>query len=414
MKTSKPPVALSTRMVLLSYFAYFFYYFTRKHLGITTNALIESGYSENLIVLTQTGYGICYAVGQFMSGALGDRLGPRIALATGMILSALASLAFGIFPFMGVLAIGMTLNGLFQSTGWPNACKVVAQWVQHRHRGRVMGVWMTCYIFGSLLANITAGYILGHYGWRYVFLVTGAIVIVVGIAQAIFLINKPEDAGYSINQRHPSNKSGEKDTQSSFMLMIRQPTILLLGVAYSGQKFIRYTLFAWLPYYLSSSIMLSNENSAYVSNGFEVGGIIGLIIGGVIGDKYFSENKTRLAFFSLLAMIGALFFYLAISKTGGIGGNALGLACVGFFLYIADSIVSGTAAQDLGGADNTASAAGIINGIGSLAQPLAGFVPIWLKDKWGWDAVFICFICVAIFSSLVLLPVALKKQIHEV
>ena len=45
-------------MVVLSYAAYFFYYFTRKHLGITTNALIESGYSENLIVLTQTGYGV--------------------------------------------------------------------------------------------------------------------------------------------------------------------------------------------------------------------------------------------------------------------------------------------------------------------------------------------------------------------
>ncbi len=400
-------------MVLLSYFAYFFYYFTRKHLGITTNALIESGYSENLIAWTQTGYGVCYAIGQFMSGALGDRLGPRIALAMGMILSAIASLAFGIFPFMGVMAICLTLNGLFQSTGWSNGCKVVSQWVVHKHRGRVMGAWCTCYIFGSLLANITAGYVLGNYGWRQVFLVTGVIVIVVGIVQAIFLINRPEDAGYSVERRESTNTDSERNQKSGFMLMIRQPTIIMLGLAYTGQKFIRYTFFAWLPYYLASSVMLSDEKSAYVSNGFEVGGILGLIIGGFVADKYFRKNKTRLAFFSLLAMVGSLLFYLAISKTGGVWGNVFGLAGIGFFLYIADSIVSGTAAQDVGGADNTASAAGIINGIGSLAQPLAGFVPILLKNKWGWDSVFICFICVTIFSALVLLPISLKKQINK-
>ena len=398
-------------MVVLSYAAYFFYYFTRKHLGITTNALIESGYSENLIVLTQTGYGVCYAIGQFMSGSLGDRVGPRIALTTGMILSGLASLAFGIFPFMAILAVGLTLDGLFQSTGWPNACKIVAEWVHFKHRGKVMGAWMTCYVFGSLVANMTAAYILGAYGWRHVFLVTGVIVIVVGIVQAMFLINRPEDAGYQIERRKHHDLENLKPGTSAFMLMIKQPIILLLGLAYTGQKFIRYTFFAWLPYYLAQSVLLSNENSAYVANGFEVGGVIGLIVGGILSDKYFSDNKTRLAFFSLLALIGAIFFYIVISKTGGFWGNVCGLALIGFFLFIADSIVSGTAAQDLGGAAHTASATGIVNGIGSMAQPLAGFVPIMLKNTWGWNAVFVCFVCVTVFSAIVLIPVSFRKQV---
>ncbi|MCW1922641.1 MFS transporter [Luteolibacter arcticus] len=408
---TSPPVSLQTRMVLLSYLAYFFYYFTRKHLGVVTPAMVESGFSDTTIGWVQTAYGVCYATGQFLSGALGDRLGPRIALTAGMILSGIATLAFGIFPFMGVLAVCLSINGLFQSTGWPNACKVVSQWVGFRHRGRVMGVWMTCYIFGSMVANLVAGYVLGKFGWREVFLVTGIAVIVVGIAQGLFLINRPEDRGHRL-ERRASNASGAS-AKGGFMLMIRQPSILLLGVCYTGLKFVRYTFFAWSPYYLASKVGMANDSAAYVSNGFEVGGILGLAAGGWVGDRYFADNRVRLALVALLGMIAAVLLYRVISADGGIWGNAAGLAAIGFFLYIADSIVSGTAAQDIGGAESTASAAGIINGIGSTAQLFAGIVPIWLKNTWGWDAVFVSFIVLAVFSSLAVLPVARQRSLSK-
>jgi OPA family glycerol-3-phosphate transporter-like MFS transporter len=406
-----PPLSLQTRMVLLSYLAYFFYYFCRKHLGVATPAMVADGFSDTTIGWVQTAYGVCYAIGQFISGALGDRLGPRIALTTGMILSGIATLAFGIFPFVGVMVVALSLNGLFQATGWANACKVVSQWVGFRHRGRVMGIWMTCYIFGSMVANLAAGYVLGHSGWREVFLVTGIVVIVIGIAQGIFLINRPEDRGYGLERR--ASTTPGKASKVGFMLMIRQPAVLLLGLTYTGLKFVRYSFFAWCPYYLASKVGLANDSAAYVSNGFEVGGILGLIAGGWFGDRYFADNRVRLALVALLGMIAAVLLYRVVSAGGGVWGNALGLAAIGFFLYIADSIVSGTAAQDIGGAESTASAAGIINGIGSTAQLFAGIVPIWLKNLWGWDAVFVSFIVLAAFSCLSILPVARKGSLAK-
>lgn len=395
-------------MVLLSYLAYVFYYFCRKHLGVATPAMVESGFSDTLIGGVQTGYGVCYAIGQFLSGALGDRLGPRIALTAGMILSGIATLAFGIFPFIGVLVVCLSINGLFQATGWPNACKTVSQWVGFRHRGRVMGVWMTCYIFGSFIANIVAGYVLGRFGWREVFLVTGIVVILVGIIQGLFLINRPEDRGYRL-ERRASTTPGTA-ARGGFMLMIRQPSMLLLGLAYTGLKFVRYTFFAWSPYYLASKVGMANDSAAYVSNGFEIGGILGLAIGGWVGDRWFSNNRVRLALVALPGMIAAVLLYRFINVGGGIWGNVAGLAAIGFFLYIADSIVPGTAAQDIGG---TASAAGIINGIDSTAQLFAGIVPIWLKNTWGWDAVFASFIALAIFSNLAVLPVAMRQTLAK-
>lgn len=405
-----PPVSLQARMVVLTYLAYFFYYFTRKHLGIATHALVNDGFSEEHIALVQTGYGVCYAIGQFMSGALGDRVGPRLGLAVGMILSAIATLAFGMFPFIGVLAVCLTLNGLFQSTGWPNCCKLVTLWVSDAKRGRVMGFWLTCYIFGSLVANMFAGYILEHHGWREVFLFTGVTVLVVGIVQGLFLISKPEDAGYSFGHADLETKDGE-ESKEGFSRMIREPAVLLLGFSYTGLKFVRYAFFAWLPYYLATAVRLSDGEAAYVSNGFEVGGVLGLLIGGVIADRLFPKNRCRLAFFALLGMVGALIAYRAGSASGGVWGNVLGLAMIGFCLYIADAIISGTAAQDIGGTGSAASAAGIINGIGSTAQLFAGFLPIAIKARWGWDGVFVCFIILGVVSTLILVPLALREKV---
>ncbi len=397
-------------MVVLTYLAYFFYYFTRKHLGVTTSTLVNQGFSEELIGWVQTGYGVCYAIGQFTSGALGDRIGPRLGLSVGMILSAVASMAFGIFPFVGVLAICLTLNGLFQATGWPNCCKVVTLWVSDTKRGRVMGFWLTCYIFGSLAANVAAGYILDHFGWRQVFLFTGLAVLAVGIAQAFFLIGKPENAGYSFGRTDvPAGE--EKNQGEGFMRMIREPAVLLLGFSYTGLKVVRYAFFAWLPYYLATAVGMGDAQSAYVSNGFEVGGVAGLLVGGVVADRLFPKNRCRLAFLSLLGMVAALVAYRMGSATGGLWGNVAGLAVIGFFLYIADAIISGTAAQDIGGAGSAASAAGIINGIGSTAQLFAGFLPIAIKQHWGWDGVFVCFIVLGVISSLIVLPLALRQKV---
>lgn len=405
-------MSLQARMVVLSYLAYFFYYFTRKHLGVSTAALVRDGYAESVIATAQTGYGVCYVIGQLMSGALGDRFGPRIALCAGMVLSGIASMAFGIFPFVGVLVVGMTLNGLFQATGWSNSCKLLSSWVSEKRRGRVMGLWMTCYILGSLAANAAAGWLLHHYGWKHVFLVTGITVIVVGSIQGLFLVNRPEERGYRFDEAEPVVPL-EKPKHGSFGRMIRKPAVLLLGLSYTGLKFVRYTFFVWLPYYLSSVVLLKDDVSAYVSNGFELGGVIGLLIGGVVADRYFRKNRAKLALVALIGMALILCVYRGVSATGGVGVNVLTLSVIGFFLYIADSIVSGSAAQDIGGLDATASAAGIINGIGSTGQLLAGFLPIWLKARWGWDAVFLSFIVVAVFSCIAILPVALKRELND-
>jgi sugar phosphate permease len=399
-------------MVILSYFAYFFYYFTRKHLSVATGSLVHEGFSLETIGYVNSAYAVCYAIGQFLSGALGDRSGPRLALCAGMCLSGISTLAFGLFPFVGVLAIGFTANGLFQATGWPNTCKLITSWVSDARRGRVMGFWLSCYIIGSMAATAFAGFLLKEYGWREIFLVNGIVVAVVGIIQGLFLINRPEDRGYSLETTVTAGEAASEEKQG-FLAMLANPSVLFLGLSYFGLKYTRYTLFAWLPFYLGEVVGLTKDAPALVSNGFEAGGILGLILGGYFADRFFARNRCRLALVALLGMIAAVYVYRFSSTRLDIAGNVGGLAAIGFFLYIADSIISGTAAQDLGGTNSTASACGIINGIGSLGQILAGIVPVKLAEWYGWNSVFISFIVFGVISCFAVLPVAKKRNLIE-
>jgi hypothetical protein len=100
--------------------------------------------------------------------------------------------------------------------------------------------------------------------------------------------------------------------------------------------------------------------------------ILGLAAGWYLGDRCFFNNPVCLALVDLLGMIAAVLLYPVISAGGGARVNAAGPAAIGYSLYIADSIVSGTAARDIGGAKSIAPAAGIINAIGSTAKLFAG------------------------------------------
>ncbi|MNN56284.1 hypothetical protein D3C81_1712050 [compost metagenome] len=73
---------------------------------------------------------------------------------------------------------------------------------------------------------------------------------------------------------------------------------------------------------------------------------------------------------------------------------------MGLTLYGPDSMISGAAAIDFGTAKAGATAAGFVNGCGSVGAILGGLLPGYFDSV----TVFIVFAGCALFSALVLLP----------
>ena len=398
---------LQARIFGLTWLSYASYYATRKNLSVVKSRLDdELQVGVTWLGAIDTAYLVAYAAGQFGNGALGDRVGPRRMIGFGMIASAVACAAFGLASSAVVFLVAFGLNGLFQSTGWPNNVKTMGSWFGRRLRGRVMGLWSTNYQIGGIAATAAAAALLVHGGWRAAFLVPALWTAFVGLLVLLFLVERPADRGLLPTDDGSADASHHE--RSPFATMIRLPAVWILGGAYFGLKLIRYSLLFWLPFFLTRQLGYAEDTAGYVSTAFEAGGVVGAIVVGWIADRAFASNPLRLVVL-LVASLGGALALLSTMAALGVVGVATGLAAVGFLLFGPDTLICGAAAQNLGGGRATASAAGIINGFGSIGAACQGMVTAGITQTWGWDALFVAFVAITVLSALILVPLAVRQ-----
>lgn len=405
----QPLFFLQLRTFALTWVGYASYYFARKNLSVVKSRLHDTlGLSTTALGGIDTLYLASYALGMFLSGTIGDRIGARRLLTIGMLGSALMALIFGLSSSAGAFALAFTVNGLFQSTGWPGSVLAMQPFFSRRLRGRVMGVWSTNYQVGGLLATALATFILVRWGWRAAFVIPAAWVALVGVTLYCFLVERPEDRGLppvAEEDEAPAPAATPAvaiaERPPSFLALLRLPVLWALGGSYFGLKMIRYSLLFWLPFYLKQHLHYSEAAAGYLSMPFELGGVVGSVVVGWLSDRYFRTRRLRLAVPLLFVMGGALLAYQAL---GGIGMviNAALLAAVGFLLFGPDSLLSGTMAQDLGGRAATGRVAGIINGMGSIGAIFSPVLVAQFTKHLGWDALFYGFFVLTVFAGSLL------------
>lgn len=407
---------LQTRVFLLTWLSYATYYLTRKNFAVVKGRLHRTlGVSDASLAAIDTAYLIAYALGQFGFGLLGDRLGPRRMIASGMLASAAAAVIFGMSDAVLIFALAMGANGFFQATGWPNNVKAMQPWFPPKSRGKVMGLWATNYQVGGLCATALATYLLTHHGWRSAFLLPALLVALCGGAVSLLLVERPQDRGLpplDLDQDGPQTDTQTASTPDAagpgLSALLRMPTVWALGGAYFGLKLVRYTLLSWLPYYYHDFLRYDEALAGNLSISFEAGGIVGAIAIGWLSDRAFPGRRLRLAAPTILLLAGALALYRQIGHTGVVV-NGLCMALVGFLLFGPDTLISGAAAQDIGGSKATGAVAGVINGLGSLGAVLQAPLTMLLKHLWGWTAVFSAFVVIALLSGCALLALALAS-----
>ena len=396
----------------LTWIAYASYYFGRKSFPVVKSTLQERfGLGVGTLGWIDTGYLAAYAIGQFGSGVIGDRIGSRKLIGFGMLGVAAACAVFGLSSAAWLFLLLYILNGLFQSSGWPGTVKAMGAWFTPKERGTVMGVWSTCYQAGGLLATAVATFLFVHFGWRWAFLGPAIFIAFVGIVNLLLLperraMRRLDDPAH-VPSAAASPIASSTDTSRD---VLRSPVLWSLSAAYFCLKLIRYSILFWLPYYLNTVLGYSKAQAGYQSISFEVGGIIGAITIGFISDRYFPGRRRYVAAFMVAALAAALFLYTRLAPISGVL-NFIGMALVGFCLFGPDTLISGAAAQDIGGKHDVAKAAGFINGVGSCGAVLQGLATSGISAWLGWDALFYFFVLLAMLSSVALLIG--KRPTHE-
>jgi ACS family hexuronate transporter-like MFS transporter len=171
-------------------------YMDRQVLGVLKGPLQhEFGWNEidygNLVFSFQA----AYALGMIFVGRLIDRLGTRIGYAVAMVFWSLASMghamAFSLASFGAArFALGFGEAGVF-----PASIKCVAEWFPKKERALATGVFNAGTNIGAIVTPLIVPWIAVHLGWRWAFLLTGAL----GFAWLVLwlsLYRKPEEHSY--------------------------------------------------------------------------------------------------------------------------------------------------------------------------------------------------------------------------
>jgi sugar phosphate permease len=387
----------------LTWLSYASYYLTRKNYALAKTSLQDGyGVTTGQLGTIDSAYSAAYALGQFVWGAVADRVGPRRVLGLGMVGTALCSVAFGLSRAFWALLVFWTLNGFMQATGWSANVKAMAGWFAEAKRGRVMGVWTTCYTVGSFVANPVGGFFMDTITWQWAFFGPALPVAAVGIVLLLFLpeLEKPRAAGAAPSAQAAADSEARRAARN---LVLRSPFLWALGVAYFFLKLTRYFFWNWAPFYMEKVLHYDRVHARWVPLAFEVGGVAGAMTIGWISDRYLHGRRMPAAVVSTLLLGGLLWFYGGVAQSGVVAHVVILLA-FGFLLFGPDAIVSATAAQDVGGPAAAAIAAGIINGLGSIGQIASGPLAPDKSAISDWSGVFRTLGIFTALSALILAP----------
>jgi OPA family sugar phosphate sensor protein UhpC-like MFS transporter len=403
----------------ISWLAYVGFYLTRASFSVAKIGIADD--PNVSLTIEQMGiidglYLIGYAIGQFIWGVLGDKLGTKKIVLIGLTSSIIAGFAMGVSSVLLAFGVFALLQGLSQSSGWAPLAKNIANWFSLKERGVVMGWWATNYTIGGLIgapiASLAAAYFLD---WRYAFFVPAVILLGIMILFIIFQKNKPEDVGLppvdvyhnevvepKLDENGNDNSSEEGSWQMTLSIF-KNKMVLLLGAMYFFLKPTRYAILFWGPLFISDTLGTGVVESSFVNGAFFLAGPLSVLAGGYASDKLFGSRRMPYAAISMILLAVLLFFFndVAAIYHSSISSAVL-LFLVGFLIYGPDSLVSATAAVDFGTSKGASTASGIINGMGSVGAIVGGTIPGFFKETWGWDGVFIALSVSVLMAALLM------------
>ena len=128
--------------------------------------------SQTELDLIAVGYSLGLAASVLYLGALGDRYGRKLMLVLGMALSIPAALLAAYAPSDTILFVARLLGGVSAGMAFPTTLALITALWSGPARTRSIALWSAIGGAISSLGPLTSGWLLGHFWWGSVFLMT--------------------------------------------------------------------------------------------------------------------------------------------------------------------------------------------------------------------------------------------------
>ena len=384
------------RIFLGCFLAYTSAYITRLNLPAALSSLMSDvGLTGTQGGLLQTMFALVYACGQFVNGAVVDRISARRHIVTGLVLSGICNLFFASATQYWMLASLWVLNGAAQSMIWTPVVKMMATWFKGRRRSQVSFGMVLALIAGNLFAWAISGFMASAVSWRWSFAIPAVWTMIAAGLSRVILIDQPEPGEELGEERDIQKASGTSGTMP-FGTMLLSTGLIPLLICCIGNGFVRDGIITWAPTIIVRLNSAASVNPTLISLMIPLLNLIGVLMAGKTYSR-FRGNARRTV--SCLMVLSAVLAILLIPSLRSVFACALllGLCCSA--AYGINPMLTTFIPMEYERAGRVGVVAGMMDAFIYVGSALAGVVTGAVSDAAGWKPVFAIWCAAAILAG---------------
>lgn len=248
--------------------------------------------------------------GALSGGVVADRFGRRMGLVLSLLAFGVFSVATAFAQTFEQLLVARFMVGVGLGGALPNLVNIAAEAVEPRYRGRAVSFMYAGIPAGGAVAALVAMTDLFGDSWRAIFVIGGILPVL--LAPFVHLLLPPLTV-----EARPAGASG------AFRQVVtrhRLFTTLALWLAFFLSLLVLYLLLNWMPQLLVSR-GLGRGEASLVQVLFNLGGIVGCLVGGRMLDSRSPARPVALCFGAAAAailLLGLLPAQVGLMLLGGL------------------------------------------------------------------------------------------------
>lgn len=275
-----------------------------------------------------TGFMLVYALMQFPSGLLADRLGTVRIIVGGVLTAALGAIVVVFGGPFALLVVAMLVMGAGTGAHKTVAIKLLAL-VYPARTGRSLGVFDTVGTFGGVVAPLViAGLVASGVDWRVLFVAAAASGAFLGVAVAVRVSgNVPDSEVMASSKSIPLRAYAQPFTERRFFVFV----VVTLGFSFTYNGVV-----AFLPLYLVQEVGTSTAVASLLYSVLFAVSVVQLLTGELadrIGRLTVISATLGVATLSLAFLLAAPMWngqVLGVPVLAGLAVVGLGLGSHGF------------------------------------------------------------------------------------
>ena len=289
--------------------------------------------TDTSVGLIATIFNLFYAIMVPIGGWAGDRFSRKWVTTISIIFWSVATMFTGLANSMlWLIVLRSVATGGGEAFFGPANYSLLGQYHTDT-RARAMSIHQTAYYVGVILAGWLAGLIADKLGWKYSFIIFGAVGVLWGILMIVRL--KDYQKAEEVKKAPMEDKPGFFD---GFKTVFTTPTALMLTIGFSGLIFVITGYMTWVPAYLQEEFAQNQATAGFNSMFWTyVAAFVGVLLAGSLSDKLAVKSRKLRMFLQGLGLIGGAVFLFFMGGHPALWLLYISFAGWGFFRAFFDA-----------------------------------------------------------------------------